>query len=573
MIKSVSAQFPSPRPASGFSRRRYNIGLAIFIIAAVILVMKYAGFLWRQIGQEALMLATTALLFAAVSIFSARRGYTRLQRWIGWAFIAWALLWAATLGVRVFVMGLYGADPRSAIVMQAIVNTNSAESSSYIQQNIVSILTTTAASAALFAAAAMFGRPGGAWADAAAWSRRARRVLYGLAIAAAAAQISPALRRANPPFYWARVASDVKAWRMVFAQTVADKQAAAATLERHRPVYVGDGPRQVVLVVGESMNRDNLGLYGYARRTTPFLSSIRDRLCVIEQAYSYSAATVQAFIDMFTTYSRDGGVGRWLQDPTVFMMAKRAGYKIFWISNQDDRFVNAAFASDADRFVLGSRAGARSSVTLDGALVPDLVEALNDPAPLKLIVVHLIGQHPFYDLRFPADQAVFGARDDAVSSAMGKAWKFPWVTSARNQYDNSILYFDGVMKDVVHALDKAQGERRDATELLYISDHAQEVGHRSNNFGHAPQLESGFTIPLFRYAPGASAPCGPVGAAVEKRAFQSHRLFDTLLARLAIAVDASASYAPRAENDLFGPAYVERPIERRWRPAAKPTAR
>jgi heptose-I-phosphate ethanolaminephosphotransferase len=258
-----------------------------------------------------------------------------------------------------------------------------------------------------------------------------------------------------------------------------------------------------------------------------------------------------------------------LQDPSIFKLARSAGYKLFWLSNQDDRFINAAFASDADRFKLASRTGARNAATLDGVLVSDVVDALNDPAPLKLIVVHLIGQHQFYDLRYPAEKAVFGARPDSVVEALKSDWRFPWVIAARNQYDNAILYFDAVMRDVVAALDASQARREGASELLFISDHAQEVGHLSNNFGHAPQLESGFAIPMLRYASGASPHerCGPPGPDVEKRPFQSHRLYDTLLARLGVVVDAPAPFAARPENDLFGPDFVERPILRRWEPS------
>ena len=123
---------------------------------------------------------------------------------------------------------------------------------------------------------------------------------------------------------------------------------------------------------------------------------------------------------------------------SLIQFMKDAGFKTFWISNQEEfgLFANlvTVLAQSADEvsFADGRR--------YDDALLPKYQAALADPAPKKIVFVHLNGSHYEYKDRYPAEADYFNS-----SALTGKA-------ALRAQYDNSIRYTDGVLKRMLDAL-------------------------------------------------------------------------------------------------------------------------
>ena len=101
----------------------------------------------------------------------------------------------------------------------------------------------------------------------------------------------------------------------------------------------GDKPQTIVLVIGESMNREDMSLYGYSRKTTPRLEEIdknERNFLKAKIAYSTRFSTVAAFNTMLEF------------DPAplpehghVLAFFKKAGFHIVWISNQEDTAIHA----------------------------------------------------------------------------------------------------------------------------------------------------------------------------------------------------------------------------------------
>jgi heptose-I-phosphate ethanolaminephosphotransferase len=220
----------------------------------------------------------------------------------------------------------------------------------------------------------------------------------------------------------------------------------------------------------------------------------------------------------------------WRSEPDVIGLAKAAGYKTFWLTNQQAFLINTVFGKQADQFTLvNDGLGQRSDTSLDEKLLPELDKALADPAERKFIVIHTIGSHQHYQLRYPENFAVFDNADDDVAHRMAAKWG--GLVVARNQYDDTILYTDFILSSVISRL---KADKVKNSEMLYLSDHGQEVGHLTDLWGHQLQLESGFTIPLILWLKDRPDLLARK-AELERRPYQTDRIDWTFLSRLDIA--------------------------------------
>ncbi|MBD3272432.1 MAG: sulfatase-like hydrolase/transferase, partial [Elusimicrobia bacterium] len=89
-----------------------------------------------------------------------------------------------------------------------------------------------------------------------------------------------------------------------------------------------------VLIIGESINRNHMGIYGYYRDTTPRLEELSDTLCVFTDVISPHSHTNPAFKKMLTFMNNESSKP-WHEYPTLIACFNAAGYKTYWISNQE----------------------------------------------------------------------------------------------------------------------------------------------------------------------------------------------------------------------------------------------
>jgi heptose-I-phosphate ethanolaminephosphotransferase len=251
---------------------------------------------------------------------------------------------------------------------------------------------------------------------------------------------------------------------------------------------------------------------------------------------------------MLTLATRQQDDG-WQTEPDVLLLAKAAGYKVFWLTNQNDFFINTVFGQAADTFTLVNKGlGQRTDTSLDERLLPELDKALADPAPLKFIVLHSIGSHQHYSLRYGDGFNRFDDLDDEISEVMAQKWS--WLRMMRNTYDNTILYTDFFLSEVIGRLDRAPVAD---TDMLFVSDHAQEVGHLTSSWGHNFKLESGFTVPMFLWTKNEALLS--TKQPYESRPYQTDELDWTLLSLLHVATNRD-----QPQFDLLGSGF--KPWER-----------
>ncbi|MGB6213907.1 phosphoethanolamine transferase CptA [Pseudomonas mandelii] len=256
-------------------------------------------------------------------------------------------------------------------------------------------------------------------------------------------------------------------------------------------------PATLVLVIGESTNRQRMSLYGYPRETTPELDKLKDQMAVFDNVITPRPYTIEA-LQQVLTFADEENPDLYLSTPSVVSMMKQAGYKTFWITNQQTmtkrNTMLTTFSEQADEQVYLNNNRNQNAAQYDGDVIAPFNKALADAAPRKLIVVHLLGTHMSYQYRYPPTFNKFtdrkgvpeGVRDDQVPTY--------------NSYDNAVLYNDFVVSSLIK--DYAKSDPNGF--LMYLSDHGEDVfdsvGHSTLGRNEAKPTAPMYTIPFMAWA-------------------------------------------------------------------------
>ncbi|VUD40302.1 Phosphoethanolamine transferase CptA [Thalassocella blandensis] len=241
-----------------------------------------------------------------------------------------------------------------------------------------------------------------------------------------------------------------------------------------------------LLIVGESLNKNHMGVYGYFRDTTPELSDLRDELIFYENAYSNHTHTMQSLSFALTNVNQYSG-GDFFKSVSLINVLKKAGVNTKWITNQSmygtwDHLVTI-IAKQADELVTKNTSIGESFDTrvFDGSLLADL-KAIPSPKEEEniFVVAHLMGSHVDYCERFPSDFKVY---DGMVSlSEFGSFSRNYGAVKKLNCYDSSVRYNDHVVAQMIKQLKSLDL----VSSVTYFADHSESVfdgkGHQSGAF-------------------------------------------------------------------------------------------
>jgi heptose-I-phosphate ethanolaminephosphotransferase len=231
-----------------------------------------------------------------------------------------------------------------------------------------------------------------------------------------------------------------------------------------------------VVVIGESLTRNHMQLYGYSRNTTPSLRLEKD-LLVFKNVVSGATRTNES-LKLALTFADNNHPDDYFKRPSIVDLFKMANVKTYWISAQNltDRAGNlfGVIAKNADVLF---RLGPEVKKGNDGAVLEPFEKALEDTIESKVIFVHLSGNHIEYSDRYPS---AFGYFHD--STGIRTSLSSPTINQLKyiNDYDNSVMYNDYIVSSLLESLKK-----KDACScLLYFSDHGDEVFDFRDVVGH-----------------------------------------------------------------------------------------
>ena len=401
------------------------------------------------------------------------------------------LVFIADGAIRAFLLEVYGASPASAMVMTAVANTTSQEATEFMAMYgasvWLSLFFVTVSLTALTVSLGWWWRRPWPPLKIAGWRLGAMLLLLTLMLLSLA--IKP-WRQHHPVVFWPQWVADVSSLRDQWADLGEQRSRLLANAQTQNPMVTKEAPDTVVLVISESINRRHLSLYGYPRDTTPQLMLLQQtetrRLGVFRHAWSVDASTIAALRNFFYLSHPESA------QQHLLALASTAGYQTWWISNHDDLAIDQEHAQLAHSVHMLNKTPGRSGQSLDESTLPVLAAALQDKAPRKLIVLHLLGSHPHYQLRHPQERVPFDKVKDPIYQGMKEQGRSARVRHLRNDYDSAIHYHDIV---VAATLDMTRRHGKKAA-WVYFSDHGQEVGHAGEHVGHSAVTADGFRVPV-----------------------------------------------------------------------------
>lgn len=237
--------------------------------------------------------------------------------------------------------------------------------------------------------------------------------------------------------------------------------------------------KNIVFILGESTNRNHMHLYGYYLPNTPNLDELNNKgeLSVFRDVVSPHSTTIAVLSELFTFCDRESDK-EWYHYNNLIDVMNAAGYKTYWLSNQE---TSGIWGNVAQIYAAHSTVSAFTRIRdsredygiVDGALFPLIDDAIANRSPDKnFYVIHLMGGHGLYYNRFPYSFSKFSKDDIKLPITDGKK-------EIVAQYDNALYYNDYIVSSIIDKF-------RDSESLvIYVPDHGEAVYDEGNDMsGH-----------------------------------------------------------------------------------------
>jgi phosphoribosylformylglycinamidine cyclo-ligase len=268
----------------------------------------------------------------------------------------------------------------------------------------------------------------------------------------------------------------------------------------------------VVFIIGESLQRNFMSLYGYYLPTTPNLQALEQsgNLIAFSDVVSPGAKTndVLKYVLNFGNYESEKQ-RPWSANLDIVNLARLANYETFWISNQE-RYGQWAVASGASAQMTDHSDFTNQipvykyAYSLDEVMLPSIknfksgakrsplarkdessaAEADSAQMKDKFFILHLMGSHPSYEFRYPKSFAKFSAADISREPLDGGQKK------ELAHYLNTVAYNDFILSEIYKIF------ASDDTLIVYFSDHAQSLYQYRGKLIHGGINRFTLEIPL-----------------------------------------------------------------------------
>lgn len=223
------------------------------------------------------------------------------------------------------------------------------------------------------------------------------------------------------------------------------------------------------VIIGESHSRRRSSLYGFPVDNMPRMKQLfqQKKIFRFDNAVTPHVMTHLAMPGLLTL--RKNNVNDLSGTVSLMDLFRKAGFKVWYIYNQmpdsEDDLPFLAAAKRADVFV--SLSGKER--VHDGEAGKLFDRIVQEPEPLKMVFIHLRGNHWEYGKTFPESFRYF-------KSPTGADRKTKLLTD----YDNSLYYLDHFLAGMI----RTAGKEKKNSFILYLPDHGESLYEEENFAGH-----------------------------------------------------------------------------------------
>jgi heptose-I-phosphate ethanolaminephosphotransferase len=252
----------------------------------------------------------------------------------------------------------------------------------------------------------------------------------------------------------------------------------------------------VIVVIGESLRRDHLGLYGYKRQTTPLMNARRDQLMVFTKAISPANSTAFSLPNILSPLTTDGNKEDFFNNLSLVGEARLAGFTTNWISNShllggNINRVGIISREAQNQFSVGVEGRSEKFFARDDEMLPIVDNILaSQSGKKKIIFLATRGSHTIYRKRYPA-------RFEKFKPVMtgNDAYAPDQRQKIINAYDNTILFTDWFLDQLIQ---KLEATGKPAT-LLFFADHGERLYEDGKTMFHGfkPPRQIELKVPFF----------------------------------------------------------------------------
>lgn len=231
-----------------------------------------------------------------------------------------------------------------------------------------------------------------------------------------------------------------------------------------------------VVVIGESVRKDYMHMYGFEINNTPFMDSTNGVRFL--NYISAGSSTLPSLTNSLTQYPNLSN--------NIITLAKKAGLYTYWISNQgfigDIESPISSIGRKADEYFFLKKGGYNSKIKYqDSDLLPKISESINSNKVVngKLIVIHLMGSHTPTCHRTNGEYDIFYGNIELSC------------------YIQSIKNTDKLLSNIQSLLT----DTNSMWSMMYFSDHGLSFNKKSIKHDyeliHSDAYKQSFEVPFF----------------------------------------------------------------------------
>ena len=219
----------------------------------------------------------------------------------------------------------------------------------------------------------------------------------------------------------------------------------------------------VIVVIGEAQRSDHVGVNGYFRNTMPLLES--REVVFLPNIYSEWTHTNRS-VPLILTRADSSDYSISYKEKSFISIFNKCDFSTSWLGNQIPGTTYKPLLEESD-FIFINRPELSvysNSKKLDTDLLPVLKERLAENEPNKLIVIHQIGSHWWYNSHYPDSLEFYNP------VLKGKSFNETYKEEYINSYDNTIRFTDVFIDKIISEIED------DNSILIYLSDHGESMG-------------------------------------------------------------------------------------------------